>query len=97
MSIGWIRINTGHPRDWRSEELRVELGDPLADVYPMRLWCWAGDNAPTGTIPGKNPDRLVESAVNWQGEQGKLTAALVACGFLERQDGALVIAGWEVA
>ena len=63
------------------------------------LWAWAIDYAPDGDL-SIYPPEVVESALQWAGEPGKLIAALVGCrfgpkfGFLEDNGGALSIHDW---
>ena len=69
------------------------------------LWAWAIDYAPDGDLSSYPPE-VVESALQWTGEPGKLIAALVNCrfgpkfGFLEETDadaGYLIHDWWQHA
>jgi len=77
----------GHPKAIR---LRHLVG-PEAEVYPIRLWCWAAKYARDGVIT--DPTQ-VEPAAGWTGRKGRLLAALSSAGFIEKTSGKVVIHGW---
>ncbi len=77
-----------HPKTLR---LIAALGK-LADVYPLRLWCWCAKYAKDGIVRGGAQE--LEKAVRWTGESGKCHKAMVDAGFLNR-DGKTVH-DWQI-
>ncbi len=77
-----------HPKTLR---LLAALGK-LADVYPLRLWCWCAKYAKDGVVRGGVQE--LEKAVRWTGEAGKCHKAMVDAGFLNR-DGKTVH-DWQI-
>lgn len=53
-----------------------------ADVFPPRLWAWCCKYAKDGVVKGGCAQ--IEAMVDWDGEPGKLHAALITAGFLEK-------------
>ena len=89
MAIDWVRMDTSLPTHRKSIVLGKLLGAPRAWSYPAQLWMWARANAPKGAIHGAHAVDQVEVGAGWDGEPGKLCAALIASGFLDRKgDGA---------
>lgn len=95
MGLPWIKVKVALPSHPKSLALADELGEPLAWAYAVALWMWASEHAPDGFIHGAHPDRIVERAVGWRGEPGKLATALLAVGFLNRQSDAFAIQSWD--
>lgn len=62
----------------------ISLIGPEADVYPLRLWMWASKYAREGVVRGGW--RQVERACRWSGKPHRLSRALVAAGFVERDE-----------
>lgn len=76
-----IGIDNDFPWHPKTDELQSILG-PEADCYPLRLWCWASKYARDGTI--KVSPKVLEKQLRWTGKAGRLHAALVKVGFIDR-------------
>jgi hypothetical protein len=67
-----------HPK---THKLRRILKDPIAAEYVMRVWVAAARHHPdTGAF---DDPADIEPAAGWNGDRGKLAAALIECGFLD--------------
>lgn len=91
----WFRLYSqlrGHPK---VEDLGAELGapDPHVIGYLVCLWCWVTDYAPDGDLTGTN-DHRIERAAKWDGERGRLIAALVKSGWIDGDTNAYSIHDW---
>lgn len=85
-----IPIDSDYPDHPKVKLLQTKLGDPEADIYPVRLWFWAAKHARSGVIKG-GPTQL-EGVVKWSGSPLKLARAMKACGFIDPKG--WVIHGW---
>jgi hypothetical protein len=57
-----------------------------AEVYPIKLWCWAAKyHSESGLLAGYS-DEEVESVIGWTGERGLLVASLKHVGFIEKNE-----------
>lgn len=103
MSLSWFRVDVDmvdHPKTYALAE---SIGDPLAGWYLIRAWAWTmryaahgrlSDGAETARAGGA--ETALERACGWHGEPGALVAALVACGWLDRdENGALEVHDWD--
>lgn len=93
--MSWIRVDVSLPTHHKSLELAQILGLDRAHSLMVDLWCWAQVNAPDGRIGGRNPVRMVETAVGWQGEAGAFVDAALEARFLDRDGDVLVLHNWE--
>jgi hypothetical protein len=92
--LPWFKLAGDFFAHPKTLELQAELGDPSADVYVVRMWAYVSRVAATGRITGRNVATVLERAVGWQGEPGRLVAALLRVGFLEQEPDALVVHDW---
>lgn len=89
-----IAIDVDYPDHRKTKALIARLGDPNADVYPLRLWLWAAKYARSGIIKGGA--RELEGVVRWHRAPLKLFRSMKAVGFVEvDSSGRLVIHGWK--
>jgi len=58
---------------------------PLAELYPIRLWLWALEQSPDGSLRDIDAEEMA-LIVGHTGDANKLWSAMSACGFIE-QDG----------
>lgn len=93
MSYSWFSVeNTliDHPK---TMALRLELSEPLAEAYLLRLWCWTHRYAPSGLIPV--PSMLaLEQSVGWRGGNGILITALRKTGWIDEVGGEFFVHDW---
>lgn len=59
----------------------IALLGKRADIFPLRLWCWAAKFAKKGVIDGGA--KQIEAACKWDGKPGALHAALIEAKVLE--------------
>lgn len=85
-----VPVDMGYRRHPKTVQLKTILSDPGADVYPIRLWLWAAEFAPTGLI--KIEQRALENELGWDGKPLELVTALRKAGFLEKRR--FAIHGW---
>jgi len=77
----------------KTRRLVKALG-PTADVYPIRLWCYAARHCPaTGIFKGMSAHEL-ETELGWDGEAGELIDMLVQLSFLRRATSFYRIHSW---
>ncbi len=62
-------------------------------MFVLRLWLWASDHKQDGDLCGLTGEHI-EIACRWEGDPGKLVAAMREVGFLDGEDGELVIHQW---
>lgn len=82
MAFDWFRVDSSfvdHPKAMR---LEVEINDPNAIAYVVRLWSWLSRFAQSGRFAPILAAH-VEIACKWRGEKGALVAALCAAGLLD--------------
>ncbi len=94
----WIKSHTSirlHPKVTR---LRTELSisRPAAVGHLHLLWHWVLEYAPDGDLSRYSAAEIAEAA-EWQASAAdEFVAALVACGWLDRDDsGQLRVHGWQ--
>jgi len=68
---------TEHPKALKI----IALLGKRADIFPLRLWCWAAKFAKKGVIEGGAAQ--IESACKWDGKPGVLHAALIEARVLD--------------
>ena len=84
----WIPLFTEYPNHPKTVRLRRLLKLPTADAYPVRLWLWCAVHYPDG-----KPDLdLLEEAVGWKPQDGRLVAALKEARFIDPDT--LSLHGW---
>lgn len=92
--LPWFKLAGDFFSHPKTLELQAELGDPCADVYVVRMWAYVSRVAASGRLTGRNVVTVLERAMGWQGEPGRLVSALLAVGFLEQEPDALVVHDW---
>ena len=80
----WIRLDSSYPRHRKVLRLVRNLG-PLAELYPIRLWLWALEQSPDGSLRDIDAEEMA-LIVGHKGDADKLWSAMSTCGFIE-QDG----------
>lgn len=80
----------GHPKTKRI----VGILGKRAEVFPIRLWCYCAKyHAQDGKLRGYSAEEI-EGLIDWDGEKGQLTAALVKVGFLKGKTGNYEVNDW---
>lgn len=88
-----VRINVGLPAHPKTKKLIKRLGTDAA----WRLVClfaWVASNRPDGDLSSLSAEDI-ELCVDWPGEDGLLTKALVDVGFLDGAEGSFAMHDWE--
>lgn len=96
----WLRLYSSTMADPRllaaASELRATEFAVLGALSALMLW--AGEHAQDGLIcatAGSNEAAIVERAIGWRGQAGRLYAALVRHGLLAVVEGGVVLADWQ--
>jgi hypothetical protein len=92
--LPWIELATDLPRHRKAVALGLKIGDPRAWAYPAALWMWCAESLPEGRIDGEDGGAILEHAMGWAGEPGKLLQACVETGFIDRDGTEYVVHGW---
>lgn len=95
MSLPWFKVYVGTPDHAKVAALMHELGEPLADAYVLRLWDFCGAKYPDGRIQGRSPTFLLERALRWHGEPGRLVQAMIVVGLLDHDGDGYLVHDWE--
>lgn len=89
-----LNLDLDFPEHPKTRRLVGLLG-PIAEIYPIRLWCYAGKYfAADGNLFEHSDDEL-ESILRWPGDRGLLVDALVKVGFLIKNPDGYSINDWE--
>ena len=86
------RIQTTLPAHPKTKRLLRALGAD-GGWYLVRLFLWAAENRSDGDLTGIT-DEDIELAIDWPREPRTFVAALVACGFVEGDEGERSIHDW---
>lgn len=92
--LPWFKLAGDFFAHPKTLELQAEIQDPAADVYVVRMWAYVSRVAASGRLQGRNVVTVLERAVGWQGEPGRLAAALLQVGFLQQEPDALIVHDW---
>lgn len=88
-----IRISTALPQHPKYKRLRARLGWPgIAHLF--HFWLWVRTNRPGGDLTGMSGEDI-ELAIDWPGEPGAFTAAMVDVRFLDGADGCYRVHDWD--
>lgn len=87
------RISVGLPAHPKTKKLIKRLGQGGAWNL-VCLFLWTAQNRPQGDLSGLS-DEDIELAAGWDGEDGKFIAALCDVRFLDGDEDARQIHGWE--
>lgn len=82
--MAWIELHQAVWTHRKTFELasRLDLDETYAAAHVIRLWTWALDNAPDGSLAGLS-DRAIAYGAGWRGDETAFVAALVGSGWLE--------------
>lgn len=88
--MNWIRLQSEYFRHRKTLRLTHRLGE-LAALYPLRLWTWAVEQSPDGSLRDIDADELAVIC-GFGGQAGELWDAMLRCGFIEiaSDDGAQI-------
>lgn len=87
--MNWIRLSSEYPRHRKVLRLVRRLG-PIAEVYPIRLWLWAVEQSPTGSLQDIEAEELA-LIVGHAGDPAELWSAMKSCGIIEE-----AAEGWQI-
>ncbi len=87
-------VDPDFPDHWKTR-LLVELldGDEVAPLYLIRLWAHCQNRRAHAF--GNLPSMALKALCRYAGSPDKLESALTVAGFVRRENGALVVVGWE--
>lgn len=90
----YLNIDEGffsHPKTLRLQRL---LGSDTGEAFLVRLWIYCCRYFKSGVF-SQGDDGMIELAVDWRGDPGRLVSALVESGFLDRNaEGTLSLHDW---
>jgi hypothetical protein len=92
--LPWIELATDLPRHRKALSLGLKLGDSRAWTYPVSLWLWCAEQCQEGRISGEDAGAILEHAMGWTGDPGKLLKACVEVGFIDADGDEYVVHGW---
>ena len=89
-------VDTAYPHSDNARALARMLGNPYADILPIRLWCWGLD---TGREKGVFQATAKELAqiVRFESDPEVLLQSFLSCGVIEKisSDDRYRIIGWD--
>jgi hypothetical protein len=91
--MAWIELHQAVWTHRKTFELaaRLDLDETYAAAHLIRLWSWALDNSPDGSLQMIS-DRAVAYGAGWKGDAGAFVAALIGAGWLDEDR---AIHDWE--
>lgn len=97
--MAWLEIHQSLPMHHKTIQCATLLEIPVPQVvgHLVSLWLWALDNTNDGTVKAidrRLADATIARASQWAGDPDCFVDALVAVGFLDRDDDALKIHDW---
>lgn len=90
--MNWIRLSSEYPRHRKVLRLVRRLG-PASEIYPIRLWLWAVEQSPSGSLRDIEAEELA-TIVGHAGDPAELWSAMESCGFIEKEDDGWRIRSW---
>lgn len=87
------RLNTGFPGHTKTKKIKRKLGEPGCWSI-VCLWLWAAHHRPSGDLSGL-PDDEIESAADWNGDEGVFVSAMVSARYLDGDSGGYQIHDWQ--
>ena len=88
-----IRLSLGFFDHPKTKKLKKRLGYEGVESL-LRLWMWSANNRPMGQLKGVDTESL-ELAANWDGDEGAFCSTLKTLGWLDGEEGAYSLHGWE--
>lgn len=89
-----FRVKPGFFTHFKTGRLENALGYE-GIVKLLRLWGWAAEHRPSGTLTGMTGDDI-EFAVAWSGQKGSFVSALISIGWLDvMPDGVFCLHDWQ--
>lgn len=92
-SLNWIRLQSEYFRHRKTLRLVRRLGE-IAALYPLRLWTWAVEQSPDGSLRDIDAGELAVIC-GFSGEPSALWDAMLECGFIQTNEGQTVIRSWS--
>lgn len=94
--MAWIELHQALWTHRKTLELAdlLDLDETYAGAHLARLWTWALDNAPDGTI-GKVSARVLAFGAGWKGDPQLFLEALLKSGWLDETEDGLSIHDWR--
>ena len=95
--MAWIEVHTNLPRHPKTMQLqeRLRMKMPAAIGHLCLLWLWALENAPDGRLNRMDAKALAKICQIPLRRSEEYLEALLACGFLDRNEQGLMIHDWE--
>ena len=95
--MAWIEVHTNLPRHPKTMQLqeRLHMKTPTAIGHLCLLWTWALENAPDGRLSRMDARALAKICQVPARRAEEFLEALLACGFLDRDEQGLMIHDWE--
>lgn len=91
--MNWIRLQSEYFRHRKTLRIVRKLGE-LAALYPLKLWTWAVEQSPDGSLRDIDAEELAVICGH-KGDAGELWAAMLDCGFLQTYEGETFIRSWK--
>lgn len=91
--MNWIRLQSEYFRHRKTLRLTQRLGE-IAALYPLRLWTWAVEQSPDGSLRDIDAAELA-IICGYSGDAPGLWAAMLECGFIEVERGKAQIRSWR--
>jgi len=91
----WIELHDtvfGHRKTRKMARLLDMACVPLSG-HLSAIWCWALDKTTDGRI-AEHSIADMEEAAEWDGEPGAFIAAMVASGYMDEENGFLILHDW---
>jgi hypothetical protein len=92
----WLQVHTSlvhHPKTARlARRLRVPKAQAIGHL--VALWLWCLEYAPDGELSKFDVEEIAEAAL-WEQDAAQFVEALVAAGFLDRNDDVLSVHDWD--
>ena len=94
--MAWIELHTNLPRHPKTMQLqeRLRMKAPTVIGHLCLLWMWALENAPDGRLNRMDAKALAKICQIPARRAEEFLDALLACGFLDRDEDGLVIHDW---
>ena len=95
--MAWIELHTNLPRHPKTMQLqeRLRVKAPTVIGHLCLLWMWTLENAPDGRLNRMDAKALAKICQIPARRAEEFLDALLACGFLDRDEQGLMIHDWE--